>query len=209
MGSEEKNDELSGLTPDQGVTMMNIAMFLTKMVLVFMVALILTGCDYQLKKAINNYSGDGEIRYLERPGLLGRSGVAIKMPPFDLSKPFHAEYDLSGLPRNRSKYIVYLVVYEAYYREFPARYNLKIYKDGMEVKTLSSDVMKITNTFGGTYTPKGYNRFYFFSYKNDPEGSYITIPDKSSKWSISVSCEGKDLTNELEAYILISAGGFK
>ncbi len=180
----------------------------------FMAMLVLTGCDRQLKQAINNYSGDGAIRYLERPGLLGRSGCAVKMPPFDLSKPFHAEYDLSGLPGTRSKYVVYLVVYEAYYKEFPAHYNLKIYKDGKMVKNLSSKMGKVTNAYGGSYDKKhtpgmGDNRFYFFSYENDPEGSYITVLDDASKWSLSVSSENKNLSEPLEAYILISAGGFK
>jgi hypothetical protein len=180
----------------------------------FLVTFVLCGCDYQLKRAIETYRGDGEIRYLERSGLLGRSGCDVKMPCFDLSKPFYAEYDLSGLPDAKAKYVVYLVVYGMYYEEFPALYNLKIFKDGREIKNLSSKVKKVTNSYGGSYNKKhrpgmGDNRFYFFSYENDLEGSYISVCEKGSKWSLSVSCENEHLSEPVDAYILISAGGFK
>jgi len=176
--------------------------------------LLLCSCDYQMKRAIENYRGDGKIRYLEKSGLLGRSGCDVKMPPFDLSKPFYAEYDLFDLPDANAQYVVYLVVYGAYYDEFPARYNLKIYKDGEMVNNLDSEERKTTNAYGGSYDRKyrsgmSDNRFYFFSYGNDPEGSYITVLDDVSEWSLSVSCENKNLIEPVEAYILISAGGFK
>lgn len=77
-------------------------------VLVF--AILAAGCDRALKTQIAGYQGDGEIRYLKSPGLLGISGCDIKMPSFDLSKPFYAEYDLLGLPNAKAKYVVYLVV---------------------------------------------------------------------------------------------------
>jgi hypothetical protein len=185
-----------------------------KSILLLMVALTLCGCDYKMKQSIKAYQGDGEIRYLESPGLLGRSGCDVKMPSFDLSKSFHAEYNLSGLPDAKAEYVVYLVVYGAYYDEIPVRYNLKIFKDGREVKNLSSKVKKVTNAYGGSYDRKhrsgmGDNRFYFFAYENDLEGSYIKVSEKDSKWSLIVSCENEHLSEPVEAYILISAGGFK
>ncbi len=69
-----------------------------KVPILLLMTLVLCGCDYQLKRAIEAYQGDGVIRYLEKPGFLGRSGCDVRMPSFDLSQPFYAEYDLSGLP---------------------------------------------------------------------------------------------------------------
>lgn len=190
--------------------MISIVPFLKSSFLLAVTVMTLCGCDYKLKQSVEAYQGDGEIRYLKAPNFLGISGCEVEMPHFDLSKPFYAKYNLTGLPKAKTHYVVYLIVPGEYRQELPALFSLEIYKKGQKVKELSSLVKKLTNSYGGAYGPgRGDNRFYFHSYNDDQNMGGITVDEPEEEWRISVSCENSNLADPVDAYILISAGGFK
>ncbi len=163
-------------------------------------SLFICGCDMELKRGIQNYKGDGTIRYLEPPGVLGRSGCAIEMPRFDLSKPFHADYNLSGIPQIAGYYVIYLVVPGPRRPEnvLDTVFIISISKDGKLITRLSSTVNDIAKGYW-----KGKNWFYF------QRKGVITVDNDKERWSLAVSCENTSLTERVNAYIWISAGGFK
>lgn len=167
--------------------------------------LLLCGCtDHALKRSINTYRGDGEIRYLEAP-LLGISGCAIQMPSIDLSRPVYARYDFTGIPPGKH-YIVYLVVPEPCPLDAIRQgvYELRIVRNDFEIKHLQAAVSDMTNSQG----PHD-NQFYFYSYRIDQEMSSIDVCDSTSRWSMVVSYTNAVLKEPVEAYILITRGGYK
>lgn len=170
-------------------------------VLAFLIitSFFLFGCDSELKKAIADYQGDGEIIYIEGQ-LLGSSGVALKMPSFDISKPFEVKYQLAGIP-NRNRYIIYLVVPEPcpINKVLQGSFELQIYQNNILVNKITASALKeMTNSVGG-----GENRFYFY------EKGQFDVAKIGENWSIKVKSINESLSISVNAYILISAGGFK
>lgn len=169
-------------------------------------ASLLCGCTYwQLKKAIREYHGDGQIRYLKAP-ILGASGFAIQMPTLDLSQPIHVQYDFTGIPSGVGKCVVYLVVPEPCPLETVSQgvYHLKVWKNDVEIRNLEAVLKNIANSQGGRH-----NRFYFYAYNSDQNLSAIDVQDSTSRWSIAVSYTNAALKEPVEAYILMERGGCK
>jgi len=160
---------------------------------------LLFGCDSKLKKAIAEYQGNGKIIYLKGP-LLGTSGVAIKMPSFDISKSFEARYQLTGIP-NQNRYIVYLVVPEPcpINQVLKGSFELDIYKNNILMNKIAvSDLKGMTNSVGGRE-----NRFYFYG-----KGQF-DVNKNGEDWSLKVKSTNESLFGPVNAFLLISAGGFK
>ncbi len=181
-------------------------MYLRYLLLIAVPATLLCGCtDQQLKKAIRQYCGDGQIRYLKAP-LLGSSGFAIQMPTLDLSQPIHVQYDFTGIPSGVGKCVIYLVVPEPCPLETLSQgvYHLRVRKNEVEVRNLEAILKNITNSQGSRQ-----NRFYFYAYNSDQGLSAIDVQDSTSKWSIAVSYTNDALGEPVEAYILIERGGCK
>lgn len=172
-----------------------------KITIVFLVITIslLVGCDLKLKQAIEAYKGTGQINYLKGP-LLGTSGVAIKMPSLDLVEPFEVEYQLTGIPKG-NRYVVYLVIPEPcpIDKILQGSFELQIYQDNILVnKIIAPTLEKMTNRVGG-----GENRFYFY------EKGQFDVNEVGATWSIKVKSANKKLSASVNAFILISTGGYK
>lgn len=172
-----------------------------KITIAFLVIAIsfLFGCDLSLKQAIADYKGDGQIIYLKGP-LLGTSGVAIKMPTLDLAEPFEVEYQLAGIPEG-NRYVVYLVIPEPcpIDKILQGSFELQIYQDNILVnKIIASTLEKMTNRVGG-----GENRFYFY------EKGQFDVNNVGTIWSIKIKSMNKKLFTSVNAFILISTGGYK
>ncbi len=176
---------------------------------IFVGILILAGvfylyrADFRLHTAIDNYKGDGIIKYLKAP-LLGISGVKIEMPHLDLSKGINKQYNLANIPKTRSAYIVYLVVPNPTPLEkvLHGNYSLKILKDGKLIRTVSSRLKEITNTTGGD----DLNKFYFFDFEKPVE---IMPLSSKENWSIITSYNNNLLSDSVDSYIMVRAGGSK
>lgn len=172
--------------------------------------LLLCGCaDHALKRSIKAYRGDGEIRYLEAP-LLGISGCAIQMPKIDLSRPVCAQYDFTGIPPGKH-YVVYLVVPEPcpLTNVLQGIYSLMITRNGATFSAWESMLKNMGDERGGCgYGAYDENRFYFDS--SDLTRQYaINVSDSTSRWSMVVSYTNAVLKEPIEAYILITRGGYK
>jgi hypothetical protein len=165
--------------------------------------LVVAGCDHKLKAAINSYSGDGQIKYLEAPGLLGTSGCSIKMPSFDLSEGINTKYSLSGIPANEN-YVVYLVVKDPVHIEQVQQvfFSYQIKEGENIIAEVSAPLKKFVDGQGG-----GLHRFYFW-YSN-PQAPYVSLGYTKDSAVISVSSKNQKLAGKINAYIEISFGGFK
>lgn len=168
--------------------------------LIFIISfLFLMGCNMSLKKQIENYSGDGDIHFFDAP-FLGTPGCVIKMPDFDLSNEFNAEYNLNGIP-SKMNYLIFLVVPEPcpIQKVLQGRLNCQIKKNGQIVKEANSKIKDLRNS-----EEPGINRFYF-SGENE---LLIEVNKLDTKWSLSVNINA-DIKTSVQAYIEISSGGFK
>jgi hypothetical protein len=155
-----------------------------------------------LKGDIKKYKGDGSTTYLQG-SLLGIPGLSIKMPQFDFSRPFEAEYNLNNIPKG-NYYIIYLVVPR---KSLPnevleGSFDLQIYKNSFLIKEIFVASLKdMTET-----TSNGESKFYFD--KLDEQGVF-NIKDDNSVWSIKITTKNEKLLFSVNAYIEISRGGYK
>ena len=153
-----------------------------------------------MKQAIKTYKGDGKIRLLKAP-LLGRAGCAIEMPHFDLSKKLYAKYDITGIPTGRN-YRVFLIMPEPcpLQEVFQGTFSIQIEKDDKVILGSKSKIGDMRNSS----EPKR-NRFYFSGEKQ----LVFDVDNTTSHWSIIVNCQNTFLKEPVEAYVEISAGGYK
>lgn len=182
-----------------GADNLRYGVMLTVLMAVFFV---LVGCGSRIDQEVAKYKGEGVIRKLKSPGLLGVSGCSVAMPHFDLSQPFQTRYDLSGLPQMDQCYVVYLILPGIYREEIPVTLSLQIFRDGECIRSLSSASEKMANSFGGEYGA-GSNRYYF------PDQGFIMCTGGTNKWSLIISCTNSQLSEVSDSFIFVSAGGFK
>ncbi|MCK5915506.1 MAG: hypothetical protein KAG92_05155 [Deltaproteobacteria bacterium] len=172
--------------------------------LVFLIAL--SGCDFQMKSAIDNYKGDGQIKYLEAPGILGASGCSIKMPSFDLSKNFDKTYSLSGIPANKS-YVVYLVVKDPAGIELikQSHFCFQIKEDNKTIRNVSASLKDFIASVSG-----GVTEFYYFKNRQPPETDvHVPMGYTELLTTILISYQNKALVNNQDGYLEIRFGGSK
>jgi hypothetical protein len=165
---------------------------------------LLFGCgDNGLMKQIESYRGDGAIRFLDSPGPLGRSGVAISMSPFDLSAKFSTNYNITGIPKGDA-YLIYLVLNEANSIDQLSTgvlsYNLT--KNGNVVSKQSSKIRDLIKTAAG-------EEILFYFYKKNMGPAYFDVDDPTAKWAFSVSYENANNIDSNKAFFLIKTGGSK
>ena len=168
-------------------------------------ALLLCGCTHALKRAIEDYRGDGEIRYLKAPGPLGLSGCEIQFPDLDLSREIHATYDITGIPRGEN-YVVYLVVpgpYPPQEAVLQGRYRMQVIREGKIVRDYEAQLKEMTCAGLGN----GENRFYFKL--NDLTEQGFDVDDSNAQWSIFVSYSNPELATPVRAYVVVTRGGEK
>ena len=153
-----------------------------------------------MKQEIETYRGAGKIRYLKAP-LLGVAGCAIEMPRFDLSKKLHAQYNLTSIPAG-SNYIVFLIVPEPcpLQEVLQGTFSIQIEKDGEVILESTSKIGDMKNSS----EPKR-NRFYFSGEKQ----LVFDVDNTTSQWTLIVTCSNTILKEPVQAYIEISAGGYK
>jgi len=170
--------------------------------LLAMIGVLFCGCnEIQMKAAVKNYRGQGEIRYKKGP-LLGIDGCVIQMPQVDLSVPLAVEYDLTGIPPGRGDYTVYLDVQNPCPMPLvlEGSCSFQVKKDGVVVAEQSSKISQMRNA-----EDKDLNRFYFFDHGTVD----FHVSDTTSKCSLVVSCTNDLLKVPVKAFIEISEGGYK
>ena len=166
--------------------------------------LLLTGCDVKLKSEISEYKGDGQIEYLESPGLLGASGCSIKMPSFDLSQEFSKTYSLSGIPENEN-YVVYLVVNDPVpieqVKEGYFRYRVT---DGENV------IAEVSEYLGKYRDAQGFgkHKFYYLD-QSKPRSALLSLGHTENPLVISISSKNPNLNETVQAHLEIKFGGTK
>ncbi len=64
------------------------------------------GCN---KDEIAAFRGDGTLRYLPSPGMLGTDGYVLQFAPFAVSNAFSAQFTFSDIPVRKDPYWIYLV----------------------------------------------------------------------------------------------------
>ncbi|WP_372846564.1 hypothetical protein [Pontiella sp.] len=75
-----------------------------------LVGLSLLFCGCRKETHAYSFSGDGKLKYLEKPGFWGADGWQLKFNEFSMSKDFCARYAFCGLPpvKKSDNYMVYL-----------------------------------------------------------------------------------------------------
>jgi hypothetical protein len=177
------------------------------------------GCS-DTKQAVTDYSGDGEAKYLERPGLLGVDGVSIEMPRFNMMAGLDTEYDLSGIPPG--SYVIYLTVPLSHEKKkthldliSKGQWSFSTKKNGEVVSSVSGILDEMTNNQFSrwVYTENtnkqwtAFNRFYPYSYETKVHR--LSVANKTNHWSISVTFTNEELHGPIEAYIQLQRGGTK
>lgn len=167
--------------------------------IIFLLVFI-AGCDLGLKRAINNYRGDGVAKYLEVPGIPGLSGVEIDLPPFDLSQNISLSYSLKGIPPGED-YWLYVAVPKPYPSDLVKKVNFSFtVKNGT---TVISSVSAPLEQFIDTDTPSK-SRFYFLG-----ECADFAVPKDYAEISLNINSTSTHLNQTTLAYVAIRRGGGK
>jgi hypothetical protein len=181
--------------------MKKITFTLISLVLCF----ILVGCNHESKSAISKYSGDGKIKHLDSPGILGIDGIEIKFKKFDLSKNFNAKYSLQGLPVGKP-YMIYLVVPDPVpLNEFKSNsFQLRVLNNGRVALDLRRPIGKMINN-----QQQRLNRFYCLKGYQDMQESSQVDAKTEGNYSIELNYENTKLNERVFGYLLLERGGFK
>jgi len=174
--------------------------------IILVLVLLVAGRNYPLKRSVRKYQGDGDIRYLPPPGLLGVSGCEIRFPATNFSGGFVAEYDMMGIPEGKY-YTPYLVVPDAMFREemLQGRCSFLVKKNGQKIFGSSSRIGDMTNFRKGS---DGLNRFYHFVFE-DQEDFRFDVKGRKSSWSLRVECETAITNEQIDVFVIVARGGKK
>ena len=176
----------------------------TRTIILINVFLALLGCDYSLKNQIEEYKGDGAIKYL--PALLGSSGTSITMPEFSLNANYKKTYNLSGIPQGRG-YVIYLVVPNE-----NASNKIKNNSFSYIVRTKDDVLLKkssIINKLIKTSSGEGIIRKLYFFDPDDIDSTDFAVTFRGIALSIEIQYSNSVLNEPINGYLLISHGGFK
>ncbi len=164
------------------------------------------GCgsgEIDMKKQIANYKGDGAIKYLEKPNVLGCSGVLVDFPDFDLSTDFHAQYNISGLPSGKD-YLVYFIpsvpVNADALHNGICSYSIK--KEGQIIEEKSAQIAQMQREIGANGS-----KYYFYKRGSGPE--YIDIEAQNEKLTLAVTYVNRGNLSNGRAFFRIARGAFK
>jgi hypothetical protein len=165
---------------------------------------LLSGCgNNELMKQIESYHSDGDIKFIDAPGPLGRPGISISFPPFDLSKEFSKSYNITGIPKGEA-YLIYLVISESNSgnKISTAICSYKITRNGNPVSNITSKIKNMTKTVGDRVA-----QYYFYDKNSGPE--YFNIDEPTAKWTLSVSYDKPNELNSGKAFYMVKTGGSK
>jgi len=129
--------------------------------LAILAALLICGCSLKAMFTpmhLDNYRGDGTISHIH---FLPNPGVLVEFEPFPLSKPYHAQFRLDGLPRRPFPYFASLVV--PYPDDFvvskqlelfrvPGTLDLALVRDDGTTVFRCQGVPSWSGVFGGTFS---------------------------------------------------------
>lgn len=178
---------------------------ITYFIIPLVIFLILVGCDRESKNAISKYSGDGIIKHLPSPGLLGIDGVEIKFQNFDLSQDYSAKYSLQGLPTG-TPYMIYLVVPDPAPLDEIKNNNLqvRVFNKDTVILDLSRPIEKMINN-----QEQGLNRFYCLEGYQDMKVSSQVDAKTEGSYSIEMNYENTNVSEKVFGYLLLERGGYK
>lgn len=179
-----------------------------RILLLLVSAFVFCGCkkDDNLKTSIQSYKGDGQIRYLEAPGVLGVSGCEIRLPYIDLSRNQTTKYNLSGIPTGKD-YVVYLVLPDSNRLNelLDGEFSYQIKSNDIIQKDNKSHISKMVKTGKDGISN---NMFYYWNPDKITDTSF-DIDNNYDNYSITINYHGKPATNQILGYVLISRGGSK
>ena len=172
--------------------------------ILFICLFFIVGCgdDAQMKQ-IKIYRGDGDIKFLDSPGPLGRPGVAISLPAFDLSMKFTTNYNITGIPKGDA-YLIYLVLNEDNLINMISSgvCSYKLTKNGNTVSQKNSEIKDLIRTSMG-------EEILFYFYNKNVGPMYFNVDDPCARWSLSVLYENTKKIDSGNAFFLIKNGGIK
>ena len=184
---------------------LNTMKTLSTILLILALCSLSAGCGNESKSAISKYTGDGLIKYLPTPGLLGIDGVAIKFSNIDLSKNSNSKYTLQNLPLG-DPYIVFFVVPDPAPLDTIMKnsLNLKFINNGNITREIDLPIGKMINNQGADL-----NRFYALEGVNGLEVSSELDVKSGDNYSIQMSYKNNNFTSPSLGYLLIERGGYK
>jgi len=166
---------------------------------------VLYGCS-GLEKAVNEYRGDGDIRYIKGP-LLGRDGVVVDMEDFCLREEFSASYSLLNLPKGEY-YVFYLFIPCTLdnQRLTHSKLTVRLMRGGLLLKKASSSFARMRRAEGG-----GRCELYFSDELHFSPGNEMSfdVDELSSDLSISISGEVPRMSDQVFVHVRIAMGGSK
>lgn len=163
------------------------------------------GCGNESTRAISQYSGDGSIQHLPKPGVFGIDGIEIKFPDIDLSKDHKISYSLDNLPTGDPYNIFFVVPEPAPLADIKNnKIHIKAQNKAKTIVDLNLKIGEMINNIG-----MGLNRFYC---NNDFHTQPIPcqfIADSIEEATIEITYLNSNLNKPAYGYLLLARGGYK
>jgi len=177
----------------------------TKTIFTILFLQALTGCDYSLKNQIENYNGDGTIKYLSAPGFLGLSGCSITMPKFKLNAGHQNIYKLSGIPQGKN-YIVFLVIpsEDTFEKIKNNTFSYTVKSNDEVILTNSSTIKELIKTSKGNESTRS---IYFLDQDNNKTD--FSVNESNATLTLEVQYTNNNFNEAVKGHLLISRGGYK
>lgn len=166
---------------------------------IIIVVLILCSCSgANMKKSIDAYSGDGEIKYIQSPGPFVPDGCEIAFPVEQIDGDFEKEYNLSLIPKG--EYFFFIRVPNTVSTNNIA----EIYFD-VTVKNKNTNLMSATSLIENMYKSpsEGYYRYHY------GENSYFVVSKDNKEIVLSVRARNVNNQEKLSIQALVIQGGGK
>lgn len=137
------------------------------------------------------FRGDGTLRYLPRPGILGADGYVLQFTPFAVSNAFSTQFAFSGIPVRKDPYWIYLV---------PDQKAMSLNFEAAAVSFKLSDgngrlILSATNTIGDWIesqyhsTPTVITREFRLARSKSDLESVSFMPKAGGQYMLSISYE--------------------
>jgi len=184
----------------------NMQFLLLIMLAMVCLTVLINGCgkdDTDMKKQIEKYRGDGAIKYLKKPGVLGRSGVAVDFQDLELSRDFQSKYNISGLPAGKD-YLLYFIPSESNDTKALQKgiCSYKILEEGKIVEEKTAQIADMQREI----SPSG-SKYYFYDKGTGPR--YISFETNAKKLEMFVTYKNLGNLKQGRAFFRISYGAFK
>ncbi len=168
-------------------------------------SIFILGCSNESQKAIESYSGDGKIEYVESANLLHLDGIRIQFYKFDLSKDYNAKYRLQNLPPG-DPYAIYFVVPDpaAISNIKNSHLHITLLLNTRKIAEKYTSIGTMTNNIRGTL-----NRFYWYEDPLEINTIEQDAVNPKDLYTIEFKYQNISVKEKVSGYLVLERGGVK